>query len=303
MLRDALSYGPRQKVRFTEAGEGKAVIARWLQLLVHVSIGGRRGHLRHPSHAAATYIDVGTYLALVRFLRKWGCEQTLAHLCLLFTQALVHGDVSRADAFTLGAAADNVLLCVTAMRSTSSSGSSHPAAAPTPSPRTSAHSRRSSWSLLGSLTNLASASHQGHDAHPHAGSGGGGGAHSRATSASYLGRHGRGRRGEAPRHGALRVEDLRLEHWRAIPPEYIFALGRAMRDDDLEDPARRGEHLETDFKKLLSCATAFFGRPDPALDRLTGEPVFLSCEEAEELDCAEFQRVVLGRNTKRASFP
>lgn len=103
--------------------------------------------------------------------------------------------------------------------------------------------------------------------------------------------------------GPLKVADLKLEHWRAIPPEYIFALGRAMREDDLEDPQRRGEHLETDFKKLLSCATAFFGRPDPALDRLTGEPVFLSSEEAEELDCAESQRVVRGMTDKRWTFP
>lgn len=275
MLRDALSYGPRQKVRFTEPGEGKAVIARWLQLLVHVTIGGRRGHFRHPSHAAATYIDIGTYIALVRFLRKWRCEQTLAHLCLLFTQALVNQDISRADAFTLGAAADNVLLCVNAMRL----GNTALYPAPSPPPRTSVHSHRSSWSFFGSRSNLAS---------PQS-----------LSASSHAPSYGMAKE----RLGPLRVEDLKLEHWRAIPPEYIFALGRAMRDDDLEDPARRGEHLETDFKKLLSCATAFFGRPDPALDRLTGEPVFLSSEEAEELDCAEFQRVVMGRNTKRASFP
>lgn len=258
------------------------MIARWLQLLVHVSIGGRRGHFRHPSHAAATYIDIGTYIALVRFLRKWGCEQTLAHLCLLFTQALVNQDISRADAFTLGAAADNVLLCVNAMRL----GNTALYPAPPAPARASMHSHRSSWSLWGSRSNLTSS--LGHSSSSHG--------HSR--SLSHAGKPG----GPHPQ-GPLRVEDLKLEHWRAIPPEYIFALGRAMRDDDLEDPARRGEHLETDFKKLLSCATAFFGRPDPALDRLTGEPVFLSSEEAEELDCAEFQRVVMGRNTKRASFP
>lgn len=267
------------------------MISRWLQLLVHVSIGGRRGHFRHPSHSGAgTYIDIATYISLVRFLRKWGCEQTLSHLCLLFTQALVNQDISRADAFTLGAVADNVSLCVNAMRL-----NMHPSPSRTSTqtqPRQSRHSHRSSWSFF-SRSNV-SRSNLSHG-HTHAQSQ----LQSPSSSLDYPHTSVGNGRAQLP----LRLEDLKLEHWAEIPPEYIFALGRAVRDDDLEDPARRGEHLETDFKKLLSCATAFFGRPDPALDRLTGEPVFLSCEEAEELDCAESQRVVMGWNGKRASFP
>lgn len=101
--------------------ERKDVIARYLQLIMHSSVG-EDAFIRRQAGSLLDRILLTEYLDLLAFLERWDCDNSLAvchtmhDLGVLLIRAALDGRLDPLDIFVLGAEADYKEVCPMAIR-------------------------------------------------------------------------------------------------------------------------------------------------------------------------------------------